>query len=134
MVSQEKLTILTMLYPNPKAIFCHTDGDTIFLIYDKSVPYIFIIGLIGLVGRLFANGPGDLSSIPRRVISKTLKMVLNTSLLNPLQYKVRIKGKVEQSREISSALPTSQCSWFPKGSLLVPIDYGCQLFTYWTHK
>ena len=32
-------------------------------------------------------------------------MVLGTSLLNTQQYKVRIKGKVEQSRERSSALP-----------------------------
>ena len=36
---------------------------------------------------------------------KTLKMVLDTSLLNTQQYKVRIKGKVEQSREKSSTLP-----------------------------
>ena len=53
---------------------------------------------------MFANGPGDLGSIPGRVIPKTLKMVLDTSLLNTQQYKVRIKGKVEQSRESSSAL------------------------------
>ena len=53
----------------------------------------------------FANGLGDLGSIPGRVIPKTLKMVLDTSLLNTQQYKVRIKGKVEQSRERSSALP-----------------------------
>ena len=33
------------------------------------------------------------------------KMVLDTSLLNTQQYKVRIKGKVEQSWEKSSALP-----------------------------
>ena len=32
-------------------------------------------------------------------------MVLDTSLLNTQQYKVRIKGKVEQSREKSSAFP-----------------------------
>ena len=32
-------------------------------------------------------------------------MVLDTSLLNNQQYKVCIKGKVEQSRERSSALP-----------------------------
>ena len=49
-------------------------------------------------------GPGDLGSIPGRVIPKTLKMILDTSLLNTQQYKVRIKGKVEQSRERSSAL------------------------------
>ena len=57
------------------------------------------------MGRVFANGPGDLGSILGRVIPKTLKMLLDTSLLNTQQYKVRIKGKVEQSREGSSALP-----------------------------
>ena len=45
------------------------------------------------MGRMFANGPGDLGSILGRVIPKTLKMVPDMSL----QYKVRIKGKVEQS-------------------------------------
>ena len=57
------------------------------------------------VGRVFANGPGDLGSIPGRVIPKTSKMVLDTSLFNTQQYKVRIMGKVEQSRERNSALP-----------------------------
>ena len=54
---------------------------------------------IGLGVRVFANGPGDLGSIPGRVIPKTQKMVLDASLLNTQHYKVRIKGKVEQSRE-----------------------------------
>ena len=61
--------------------------------------------LFGLVGRVFANCPGDLCSILGRVILKTLKMVLDSSLFNTQQYKVCIKGKVEQSRERSSALP-----------------------------
>ena len=61
--------------------------------------------LIGQVGKVFANGPGDLGSIPVRVMSKTQKMVLDATLLYTQQYKVRIKGKVEQSRERSSALP-----------------------------
>ena len=60
---------------------------------------------IGLAVREFANGPGDLGSIPGRVIPKTQKMVLDASLLNTQHYKVRIKGKVEQSRERSSTLP-----------------------------
>ena len=51
-----------------------------------------------------ANGPGDLGSIPGRVMPKTFKMVLDTSLLNTQQYKVRIKDKVEQSRKRGSAL------------------------------
>ena len=50
-------------------------------------------------------GPGDLGSIPGRVIPKTLKMELDTTLLNTQHYKVRFKGKVEQSWEWSSALP-----------------------------
>ena len=54
---------------------------------------------------MFANGPGDLGSIAGRVIAKTLKIVLDTSLLKTQQYKVCIKGKVEQSRERSSAFP-----------------------------
>ena len=66
--------------------------------------YIYIIWFIGLVGRVFANNLGDLGSIRGHVISKTLKMVLDTSLLNTQQYKVHIKGKVEQYRERSNAL------------------------------
>ena len=60
---------------------------------------------IGLAVRVFANGLGDLGSIPGRVIPKTQKMVLDASLLNTQHYKVWIKGKVEQSKERSSALP-----------------------------
>ena len=59
---------------------------------------------IGVVGTVFANGSGDQGSVPGRLIPKTLKMVLDTSLLNTQYYKLRIKGKVEQSRRRSSAL------------------------------
>ena len=52
-----------------------------------------------------ANDPEDFGSIPGRVIPKTIKIVLDTALLNTQQYKVSIKGKVEQSGERSSALP-----------------------------
>ena len=52
---------------------------------------------------VFANDPGDLSSIQGWVIPKTQKMVLDAILLNTQPYKVRIKGKVEKSREWSSA-------------------------------
>ena len=61
--------------------------------------------LIGLGSWVFANGPGDLGSIQDRVISKTLKIALDTSLLNTQQYKVLIKSKVEHFREKSSAPP-----------------------------
>ena len=54
--------------------------------------------------RVFANGLGDFGSIPRRVIPKTQKIVLGATLLNTQHYKVRIEGKGEQSRQMSSAL------------------------------
>ena len=57
--------------------------------------------------RVFASGSGDLGSISGRVIPKNQKMTLDATLLNNPYYKVRIKGKVEQSRETSSALPLS---------------------------
>ena len=47
---------------------------------------------MGPEGRVFANGPRDRGSIPGRVIPKTLKMVLDTSLFNTQQYEVRFKG------------------------------------------
>ena len=39
---------------------------------------------------MFANGPGEQSSIPSQVIPKTQKMVLDAALLNIQHYKVRI--------------------------------------------
>ena len=56
---------------------------------------IYLYRAIGLMVRVFANGPGDRGSIPGRVIPKTQKMVLVATLLNTQHYKVRIKGKVE---------------------------------------
>ena len=57
------------------------------------------------MSRVFANGPGDRVSIPGRIISKTQKMLLDAALLNTQHYKVRIKGKMEQSRERSKGPP-----------------------------
>ncbi len=57
----------------------------------------FVFYDIGLVVRVFANGPGDRGLIPNRIIPKTQKVVLDAALLNTQYYKVRIKGKVEQS-------------------------------------
>ena len=56
------------------------------------------------MSRVFANGPGDRGSIPGRVIPNTQKMLLDAALFNTQYYKVRLKGKVEQSRERISAL------------------------------
>ena len=77
----------------------------IFILNTNNLAQLY--RLIGLVGRGFANGPEDLGSIPDRVIPKTFKIVLDTSLFNTQKYKVRIKGKVEQSRERGSAFPNN---------------------------
>ena len=49
--------------------------------------------------RVFVSGPGDRGSISSCVIPKTQKMVFDAAFLNTRHYKVRIKVKVEQSRE-----------------------------------
>ena len=48
---------------------------------------------------MFVNGPQDRGLILGQVKPKTPKMVLDVALFNTHHYKVRFKGKVEQSRE-----------------------------------
>ena len=65
---------------------------------------------------VFANRLGDRGSIPTRVKPKTQKMVLDATLLNTQHYKVRIKGKVEQSCDGVESSLTLWCSSYWKGS------------------
>ena len=59
------------------------------------------------MSRVLANRPGDWVSIPGRVLPNTQKIVLDAVLLNTHHYKVRIKAKVEQSRDWSIAFPNN---------------------------
>ena len=65
---------------------CNCTNKANYCLKGKSqfecIVYKVEVHLIGLVGRVFANVPGDLGSIQGRIIPKTLKMVLDTSLLN----------------------------------------------------
>ena len=71
-----------------QGLICHrTKPKTVFFINLAFFMQMNINNLLFI--------PGDLGSIPGQVIPKTLKMVLDTSLLNTQQYKVCIKGKVE---------------------------------------
>ena len=56
-------------------------------------------------------------------------------MLNTQHYKVRIKGKVEQSggKELRPPLHLGVVS-YRKGSVRVTLDYGRQLFTICTRK
>ena len=91
-------------------------------IYIYIYIYIYIIKNrdIGPAVRVFANGPGDLGSIPGRVIPKTLKMELDTTLLNTQHYKVRCSNP---GNGVAPS-PTLWCSSYRKGSLQVTLDYG----------
>ena len=68
-----------------------TRTRTLFLFINPTLIYFFFVHFslflhallsIGLKGRVFANGLGDRGSIPGRDLPKTLKMLLDTSLLN----------------------------------------------------
>ena len=64
------------------------DEFTKIIIYIYLCVYIYIYIFIYVCVYMCVYGPGDLVSIPGRFISKTLKMVLDTSLLNTQHYKV----------------------------------------------
>ena len=79
-----------------------------------------ILYFIGLMSRVFVNGPGDRGSIPGRVIPKTQKMVLDFALLNIQHYEVRVKwGNPGKGVKAS---PTPRCSSYWKGSFRVTVD------------
>ena len=79
----------------------------------------------GRVDRVFDNGPGDRSSIPVRVLPKTLKMVLDTYLLNSItRYVSRVKWS-NPGKGVAPS-PTPRCSSYWKGRLRVALDYGHQ--------
>ena len=66
--------------------------------------------LIGLVGKVFANGPGDLGSIPGNVIPKTLKwyFIPPCLTLSNTRYVSRVK-RSNLEKGVATSL-TSLCS------------------------
>ena len=77
----------------------------IFISHSQIKNKILNLVTIGVMSRMFADGPGDLCSISGRVIPKTQKWYLMPVCLTLSLNKVRIKGKAEQSREWSSTFP-----------------------------
>ena len=59
---------------------------------------------------LLEAGPGDLGSISGCVIPKTLKMVLDTSLLNTQQYMVLSRVKWSNPGKGVAPSPAPRCS------------------------
>ena len=83
------------------------DYDVTLIIKSADFCYLNSNRAFGLMSRMFTNGLGDQGSIPVWVIPKTQKMIIDAALLNTQHYKVRIKGKVEQSWGWSSTLPNT---------------------------
>ena len=76
----------------------------------------------------FANGPGDLDSFPGCVIPWPLKWYLihRCLTLSNIRYVSRVKWS-NPGKGVAPS-PTPWCSSYWKGSLLVTLDYGRQLF------
>ena len=94
-----------MLYYRYWAHFMNIQWNiTILYIYIYIYMCMFVcVRVCDWLNRVFASGLENRGSIPVWVIPKTPKMVLGVSFLDIQHYKVRIKGKVEQSRKLSSA-------------------------------
>ena len=107
---------------------------TSFIVFHANNDFIFSTKFLILLippwqySRVFTNGPGDLGSIPGRVIPKTFKIALDTSLLNTQQYKVSINLKWSNPGKGISPYPTPRCCSYWKGSLLVALDHGSTLY------
>ena len=78
------------------------------------VLFITFLEIIGLVGKVFINGPEDRGSIPGRVIPKNQKWYLMPPCLtlSIIRY---------------GSFSPSSCSSYGKVSLRVDLDYGLQL-------
>ena len=83
--------------------------------------------IIGLMSRVFANGPGNRGSIPGRVISKTQKWYLMPPCL--ILSIIRNGSRVKRSNPGRGVVPstTPRCSSHWKGSLRFSLEYGRQL-------
>ena len=97
-----------------------------YLIFRISKENTKYYRLIGLVRKVFANGLGDLGSIPGRVIPKIKKrsLIPPCLTLSNIRYVSRVKWS-NPGKGVASS-PTSWCSSYWKGSLLVALDYGRQ--------
>ena len=77
------------------------------------VDIIYVYRSISLMGGVFANGLGNLVSIPSRVIPKTQKMVLDTSWEH---WDGVMVSKLDERTYISEF----ECHWVPHSHGLVP--------------
>ena len=82
------------------------------------------------MSRVFANGMGDRGLIPGRVILKTQKMVLDTSLLSTQYCKVLSRVKWSNPGKEVAPTVTHRCCSYWQGGFRVTLNNGRQLFLY----
>ena len=82
------------------------------------------------MGRVFANGPGDLGQSQVVSYERLLKWYLIPTCLtlSNIRYVSRVKWS-NPGKEVAPS-PTLWCSSYWKGSLLVALDYSRQLYLY----
>ena len=91
--------------------------------------YRYVLGPdIGLAVRVFASGPGDLGSIPGRVMPKTQKWYLMPPCLTLSNIRYGSRVKWSNPGKGVPPFPTPWCSSYRKRSLRVTLDYGRQLY------
>ena len=73
------------------------------------------------MSRVFANGPGDLSSLPSRHTKDLKPPCLRLSFIRYVS-----KVKLSKLGKGVAPFPTLQCNSYRKGSLRVTLDCGCQ--------
>ena len=82
--------------------------------------YLLLDQLIGLVGRVFTNGPGEQASVPGSVIPKTLKWYLIPPCLTLSNTRYVSKVKWSNPGKGVAPSPTPRCSSYEKGAFWSP--------------
>ena len=106
--------------------------DLFIYIYIYIYMYFIYICIV-LVGRVFANGPGDWGSIQGQVITKTQKMIPPCLTLSIIRYVSRVSGAI-QGKEWHSLLHLSVVT-IEKGAFELPLItvvnfFYCYIYIY----
>ena len=137
----DELKVHAILWDNNTHTHTHTHTHTkeyelkclvIMSKYNSVLIYsMYIISsnrLIGQADSVFANGPGDLFQFQVTSYQRLKKWYLKPPylILSIIRYVSRVKWS--NPGKGVAPFPTSRCSSYWKGSLLVPRDYGRRLY------